>query len=260
MFWPRLISALVILPVVFGAVYVGGVWFAAVIGLFAIVAGWEFDRMMKAGGYQTALFIILGLILLLILRNLYTIPLTLDLLVSGTILITMVWFLFKNSPNPIADWSLTLAGALYLGFGLGYLVGLRELENGLSWVLLAGMATWGADTLAYFAGKNFGQHLLWPRHSPKKTWEGLIGGMFGGVIGAAIVIYFSPLGWGTGLVVGLIVPIVAFFGDVSISMMKRHVGIKDTSQLIPGHGGVLDRVDSFLFVSVVVYHYAVLSG
>jgi phosphatidate cytidylyltransferase len=101
---------------------------------------------------------------------------------------------------------------------------------------------------------------LWPRLSPKKTWEGLFGGIGGGLIGAAIVAGFSNLGWGTALIIGAIVPIAGLFGDLSISMMKRHVGVKDSSNLFPGHGGFLDRIDSLLFVGVVVYLYAVWSG
>jgi phosphatidate cytidylyltransferase len=155
---------------------------------------------------------------------------------------------------------LTLAGGLYIGWGLGHLVALRQLPDGLAWVWLALLATWAADSMAYFVGRAIGRHKLWPRHSPKKTWEGFIAGIGGGLIGAAIVIPFSQIGWVTGLVAGAIVPIVALFGDLSISMMKRHVGVKDSSNLMPGHGGFLDRADSLLFVSVVIYYYAVWIG
>jgi phosphatidate cytidylyltransferase len=139
-------------------------------------------------------------------------------------------------------------------------VALRQLADGLAWIGLALLSTWLADTMAYFVGRAIGRHKLWPRHSPKKTWEGLFGGIAGGLIGAAIVVPFSSLGWGTALIAGAIVPIVALFGDLSISMMKRHVGVKDSSNLFPGHGGFLDRSDSLLFVSVVIYYYAVWSG
>ena len=129
-----------------------------------------------------------------------------------------------------------------------------------AWVWLALLSTWGSDTLAYFVGRAIGQHKLWPRHSPKKTWEGLFGGIAGGIIGAAIVAAFSDLGWTTALIIGAIIPVAGLFGDLSISMMKRHVGVKDSSNLFPGHGGFLDRIDSLLFVSVVTFYYAVWSG
>ena len=105
-----------------------------------------------------------------------------------------------------------------------------------------------------------GHRKLWPRHSPKKTWGGLIGSIGGGLLGAAIVSYFSDLSWDVTLIIGAIVPVVGLFGDLSISMMKRHVGVKDSSNLFPGHGGFLDRIDSLLFVSVVVYYYALWIG
>ena len=113
---------------------------------------------------------------------------------------------------------------------------------------------------AYFVGRNVGKHKLWPRLSPKKTWEGFIGGIAGGVIGAAIVLAIFKLPLASALVAGAIVAVVALFGDLSISMMKRHVGVKDSSNLIPGHGGFLDRADSLLFVAPVVYYFAVWSG
>jgi phosphatidate cytidylyltransferase len=143
---------------------------------------------------------------------------------------------------------------------MAHLIALRQLADGLAWVWLALLSTWGADTLAYFVGRTRGRHKLWPRHSPKKTWEGLFGGIGGGLLGAAIVTSFSSLTWHTTLIIGTVVPVVALFGDLSISMMKRHVGVKDSSRLFPGHGGFLDRIDSLLFVSIVVYYYAFWVG
>jgi phosphatidate cytidylyltransferase len=143
---------------------------------------------------------------------------------------------------------------------MAHLVALRQLADGLVWVWLALVATWGADTAAYLVGRSLGRHKLWPRHSPKKSWEGLLGGIGGGIIGAGIVAGFSDLSWRTALVIGFLVPLAGLFGDLSISMMKREVGMKDSSNLLPGHGGVLDRIDSLLFVNVVVYYYALWVG
>lgn len=255
----RIITAVVALPFILFVVYRGGIWFVTTIAVVALVAGWEFGRMMKAGGYTTEPVLTLGLILLLIL-NAYRSDLSLTCILSIFILGSLTWQLFSHTLAPTADWALTLAGGLYIGWGMAHLVGLRELGNGLAWLWLAVLATWGADTCAYLVGRTWGRHKLWPRHSPKKTWEGVFGSVFGGLGGAALVAYFSSLDWGTALIIGAIVPIVALFGDLSVSMMKRHVGVKDSSNLVPGHGGVLDRLDSLLFVSVVVYHYAVWSG
>jgi phosphatidate cytidylyltransferase len=225
----------------------------------ALIAGWEFHKMMKAGGYHTTHFIVLGLILLLVLNS-YRSDFSLPLIISFALLFSLAWQLFQHHSDPTVNWALTLAGGLYIGWGMSHFVALRELSNGLAWVWLALLATWGSDTLAYFVGRAIGKHKLWPRHSPKKTWEGLFGGIAGGIIGAGIVAAFSDLGWSTALIIGAIIPVAGLFGDLSISMMKRQVGVKDSSNLFPGHGGFLDRIDSLLFVSVVTYYYAVWSG
>jgi phosphatidate cytidylyltransferase len=101
---------------------------------------------------------------------------------------------------------------------------------------------------------------LWPRLSPKKSWEGFAGSIFGSLLGGAAVAALSNLSWATCLLIALIIPLVDLLGDVSISMMKRDVGVKDSSNLFPGHGGFLDRIDSLLFVSIVVYYYALWNG
>jgi phosphatidate cytidylyltransferase len=256
----RITTALIALPIVVLVVYLGGFWFFAAALLIALVAGWEFGRMMKVGGYTTTPLFTLGLIALLILES-YRSDLSLRCIFSAVLLLSLGWQLFDGrSRTPTADWALTLIGGLYIGWGMAHLVALRGLGNGLAWVALAVISTWAADTCAYLVGRSLGRHKLWPRHSPKKTWEGLFGGIGGGVLGAAVVAYFVGFGWETAVIVGLIVPVVALCGDLSISMMKRHAGVKDSSNLVPGHGGVLDRLDSLLFVNVVVYYFAVWHG
>jgi phosphatidate cytidylyltransferase len=125
---------------------------------------------------------------------------------------------------------------------------------------LALLSTWGADTFAYFVGRAIGRRKLWPRHSPKKTWEGLAGGVGGGMFGAWLAAALGGLWWPGAVVLGAVVAIIALFGDLAESMMKRQVGVKDSSNLFPGHGGFLDRIDSLLFVNVVIYYYAVWIG
>jgi phosphatidate cytidylyltransferase len=255
----RIITVLIALPIAFVVVFAGGLWFLAAVSLVALVSGWEFSQMMKTGGYTPNPLLTLGLIVLLLLNS-YRSDLGLAGIISLALLLSLVWQLFRTTAAPTADWALSLAGGLYIGWGMAHLVALRQLASGLVWVWLALLATWTADTAAYLVGRAWGRRKLWPRHSPKKTWEGLIAGIGGGLVGAAIVVSFSNLGWGVALLAGAIVPIAGLFGDLSISMMKRHVGVKDSSNLFPGHGGFLDRIDSLLFVSVVVYYYAVWIG
>jgi phosphatidate cytidylyltransferase len=129
-------------------------------------------------------------------------------------------------------------------------------------VLLAYAATWGNDTLAYFAGRALGRHQLYPRISPKKTWEGFAGGVLGSVLGALVVrFYFLPhLSAETCVILGLGASLLGPAGDLCESMLKRAAGVKDSGKLLPGHGGLLDRIDALLFVVPWVYALALIQG
>lgn len=251
----RVISALIAIPIVVVAVFAGGWWFLGGALVMALVAGWEFCQMMQVGQHHPANVFVLVAIALLIINSYVGGFQFFPLIISGLLLGSLVWQLFQHSNTPTADWSLTIAGGLYIGWGMGYLVALRQLPNGLYWVWVALLCTWAADTFAYFTGRAFGKNRLWPRHSPQKTWEGLAGGVAASVVVALVMAAFAPgLNWPAATTVGLLIPIAGLFGDLSISLMKRDVGVKDSSHLFPGHGGFLDRIDSLLFVSVVVYY------
>ena len=144
---------------------------------------------------------------------------------------------------------------LYCGLLLASVVGLR-LRYGVGWVILAFVVTWGNDTFAYFAGHAFGKHKLYERISPKKTWEGFAGGAVGSVVGALVtrwLLLADDLGVGTAVAVGLGGAVLGPLGDLAESMVKRAAGVKDSGKIIPGHGGLLDRIDALLFVAPWVY-------
>jgi len=152
-------------------------------------------------------------------------------------------------------WALTVGGLLYVcGLGAALLV-LRSGVMGLSWVLLVFAITWGCDTCAYFVGRQIGRRPFFPRISPKKTVEGSLGGVVGGVAAALVVAYVlafkQPLA--TVLAVALSGTIVAQLGDLVESAFKRQAGVKDSGTLMPGHGGLLDRIDGLLFVGALTY-------
>ncbi|MEA3351487.1 MAG: phosphatidate cytidylyltransferase, partial [Chloroflexota bacterium] len=155
------------------------------------------------------------------------------------------------------DFAITLSGALYIGWLGAYLISLRTLPNGLWWFLVALPSVWIADSGAYFIGRQFGRHRLCPRLSPKKTWEGYIGGIISGVLGGALLaalvpnVDITPM---RGVVLGLILSVITPLGDLGESMFKRQVNIKDSSNLIPGHGGAFDRVDSWLWGGIISYY------
>jgi phosphatidate cytidylyltransferase len=183
-------------------------------------------------------------------------------IITLMLLSTLIWQLFQaNTKTPTVDWALTLAGGLYIGWGMAHLTGMRLLANGQAWIWLTLLCTWSIDTFAYLVGRKIGEHKLWPRLSPKKSWEGFFAGVVGSLAAAFLVAaVFGTPSWTVALLVGLIMPVVDLFGDVSISMMKREVGVKDSSNLFPGHGGFLDRIDSLLMDSIVVYYIAVWLG
>jgi phosphatidate cytidylyltransferase len=137
----------------------------------------------------------------------------------------------------------------------GHLVALRQVADGLRWLLLSLAITWLADTGAYFIGSTWGRRKLAPRLSPGKTIEGTLGGWLTGVVTGGLVAGLLELGVVHGLALGMLIGVASPLGDLGISMIKRQVGAKDSGHLIPGHGGMLDRIDSILFTVVIGYYY-----
>ena len=253
----RILSACILLPPVGAAVYLGGPWLAAVVGAATLVAGHEFYSLLRRGSYAPSTSLGLLLIALLLLGAYRPEWGLIRPAVTGVLILTLSWQLFRvDSPRPMVDWALTVSGGLYLGWLMGHFLLLRAAPRGLHWVIVALLSTWICDSGAYFVGLSFGRHKLWLCISPKKTWEGAVGGGISGVVLTALLTGLLGLGWPHGALIGALVGIVAPFGDFAVSMLKRQVGAKDSSHLIPGHGGMLDRIDSLLFTVPVVYYYA----
>lgn len=179
------------------------------------------------------------------------------------LLIAGVIELFRNKPSPLNNLSTTFFGILYVAGCFGALVGLREMNllaptNANSYIIIMLFATiWICDSSAYFAGKLFGKHKLFERVSPKKTWEGAITGFLMAVLFSIVARnnFLRFLSIYDAIFIGIIVGVIGQTGDLFESLLKREVDIKDSSTIIPGHGGVLDRFDSLLFVAPVVYVY-----
>jgi phosphatidate cytidylyltransferase len=165
-------------------------------------------------------------------------------------------------PGSINRLGLGLLGVLYVGFFAPHFVMLREfdLDLGKRWVLFTVYTAMGSDTGGYFSGRMFGRHKLAPAVSPSKTIEGSIGAFAGAMVIASICrqVFFAQLGTGEALALGMTLSLLAQFGDLCESALKRAFGAKDSGWIIPGHGGILDRLDSLLFPVVFAYYYAVL--
>jgi len=158
-----------------------------------------------------------------------------------------------------ARWAAASFLPLYVGLPLLLALSLR-IHSGPDLVYLCLVSTFANDTLAYFTGKSLGKHKLHPRVSPKKTWEGLFGGILGSVAGSLLLWHFLNLdtSWGAILAYGLIMGVMTPMGDLAESLLKRAAGVKDSGRVIPGHGGVLDRIDALLFGFPITYLFALL--
>jgi len=160
--------------------------------------------------------------------------------------------------SAVAAAAQLITGFLFGALGLTAIAWLRNGPDGLQWVFCALIATWGNDTAAYFVGRLFGKRKLFPSVSPHKTWEGFFGGMAGSIAGmlAAKATFFAALSFTDCLIVGLFAGIIGPIGDLSESMLKRTYQVKDSSHVIPGHGGMLDRIDALIFNAPAVLFYA----
>jgi phosphatidate cytidylyltransferase len=266
MFRTRALSAAVLIPLVAGLTYAGGWLLAAALFIVVMLAAYEFFRLMEQAGYRPAL-VASGLVMasLLTVARFPSLNL-LGLALAASIMLTLIWQLLRPPEgNPTQSWALTLGAALWLGWLISHFVLLRDLSpafglgTGTRWVALVFLVTWINDTAAYFVGKAIGRHPCSPYLSPKKTWEGTVGGWIGGLAATMLLGYWLVgLPWIHGLALGVLVATVAPFGDLAKSMVKRQMGVKDFSSLIPGHGGMFDRIDSLLFVAPVMYYYATL--
>ncbi|MCB0114153.1 MAG: phosphatidate cytidylyltransferase, partial [Caldilineaceae bacterium] len=230
-----MIVSLAVIPPVLIALWLGGIWWAALIVLVSTLGGIEFYGLMRVGGYRPDRPVGLIWLLLIVLSHWSTFPVPLLTLLTAGFILTLIRALYQKQ-QPLTNWTITAAGAIYIGVMLGQALALRLLPNGLWWVLLALFVTWANDTFAYFVGITIGRHKIWPRLSPKKSWEGTIGGwIFAAAIGSTFA-YFTPIVAGPliGALSSLGGGVLALFGDLAISMLKRQVGAKDSGIVMPG--------------------------
>ena len=226
------------------------------------LASWEFYRM--AGGLKVQPITYFGIawVLLTVASPHCPYPATLPLLITSAIIISLNWLLFRRPRDrAFSDWAWTMAAILYIGWMLSYWVQLRGLEAGKELVFLAMFTTFASDTCAFFVGGAWGKHALAPSISSGKTWEGAVGGLLSSIVVALIlgVIFMLPFSYWLIALLGFIISIFAQLGDLAESLLKRNTGVKDAGKLMPGHGGILDRIDSLIFTGVIVYYFLELT-
>jgi phosphatidate cytidylyltransferase len=240
------------------AAYLGGPLFAFLVTVGALLAGYEFYRMTRRLGYGPSFAAGLPLIALAVWDAYDPGRGILRWAVPATIMALLVWHILQRDTDGfLVNWALTVAGALYVGMLIGYLVSLRNLPGGLGWLLLAFLGTWTCDTMAYIVGYWWGQRGFFTAISPNKTVEGALGGCVAGLLVSAIVGWYLGLALWQAVLLGALLVTAVTFGDLAESLLKRQVGTKDSGDLIPGHGGMLDRIDSLLFAGPVVYYFLI---
>ena len=266
----RAISAAVLVPVLLIVLALGGVVLAAAVALLTALAAVEAFRLLRGAGYLP--FAALGTALALVVVVDAAVPELLEgsgllLVAIGVILVAVAGFTREDPREGLASWMATIFGALYIAL-LSFIIRLGDAAPAVpgtapfqaigaerGWVLLLVFAVWSYDTGAYLVGKNFGRTKFLTHISPSKTVEGVIGGVVATTLVTALML------WGLGvnpvhaLALGPLTALAAQAGDLAESVLKRAANAKDSGTLIPGHGGILDRVDSFLFAAPVVTLY-----
>ena len=260
----RIITALWGIPLVIAAVWFDEPipWFTALAALFGLLAVLELYRMTGVTkALPLAVFGSIATVLFIAYPH-CTYRYALPVLLTLTIALSLAMLVFiREKEGVFARWAWMAGGILYVGWLLGLLVTLR-LGAGRDWVFLALFATFGSDTAAYFTGKAIGRHKLAPQISPGKTWEGAIAGVIGGIV---IGLLFTldtplqlPLTYWQAILLGALISVFGQVGDLAESLLKRNAGVKDSGGLMPGHGGLLDRMDSVVFAGAVVYIYTLI--
>ena len=264
----RVVTALVLLPGVVWLIWEGGLAFALLISFAAAMCALELNLMPQplppaSGEIEeiemesavvtgAAIVSVGGAFLIPLVHEIHLGIVTTKLILVGVVMIAFADALFfeeklENAPRRVG---LATVGVAWFGLFLASLVRLRQLPQGEWWIILTLSVTWLNDTGAYFAGRAFGKRKLFERISPKKTWEGAIGGAVASVAAALIVqrVWLSEvLAPGPAALIGAGAAVLGPLGDLSESMIKRAFGAKDSGRLLPGHGGILDRIDALLF-------------
>lgn len=273
----RLITAIIGIIVAVAVIQYGGYVFNTFVMILTLV-GWHefvnmyFPQQKNAKGIQKYVGLpAIGYVFLLVMVGVCR-PETYLPVVGIWALGTVIYgFLMKKGREVWRTSFLAIGGEFYLYVGFGALLLLRNdavyqhtihavsvASPGLIIIWLAFLGTWASDTFAYFAGRAWGKHRIVPNISPNKTLEGFIGGFIGTIVVGVVYSHFTGLDMGLGAVLSVLIGIAAPLGDLFESKLKRISGVKDSGNILPGHGGVLDRFDSILFVAPVVFFFLLL--
>ncbi len=254
-FWQRVLSAIIGVPILIAAVWYGGVVLLAVTAALMLLGIREMSLIFsRLDLYVPQILVIPGCLFLLIAAYYYkdSYPVDAVILIMIVYLVAMVIAYPQFSP---LDAAVSFFSTIYVGLII-FLYLLSTLPGGWIWLIIMLFCTWSNDTVAYFVGRRWGRRRMAPELSPGKTVEGALGGVLACIIAAWVAaLFYTHLPLWPVLLLGLIIGVAAQVGDLVESAIKRQAGIKDAGKLIPGHGGILDRFDSMLFTAPLVYYY-----
>ena len=266
----RVISAVVLLPVVLVLIHLGGDFTFGLLAVAGAICLYEYGSIVARGDkIARATFVLIGALVILVGMRVGDATLAFLSIHLGTLAIAILFTVRTGEFSTTWPRMGALAfGIPYVGLGVIAIYRLRAFGNSLetwaapTWLYVALLATWSNDTFAYFAGRAFGKHKLYEKVSPKKTWEGFLGGAVGSVamlflVKALFPSAFGHFHWADLVWIGAPASVLGPLGDLAESLMKRNYGVKDSGHTIPGHGGMLDRVDALFFVAPWVLLYAV---
>lgn len=261
----RTITAIIALCLFIPIVLAGGLWMDWLTVLFAAVGISEIFLMKKQ------ILVSFNFLLALLATLTWTVPdsffkvfpsnITKLGVFYGIIMLFLTWTVLSKNKTTFDDVGVYILAALYIGIGFHYMAAIRAYpQNGLALLGYVFVVVWSTDIGAYMIGRKIGKHKLWPVISPNKTWEGSIGAVICAVIIAAIYVTLVPTGRNNAMMIVLafFLSIVGQMGDLVESAYKRFYGVKDSGKILPGHGGILDRFDSMLFVLPVVAFMGIL--
>jgi len=260
----RIVVSLIAIPLILAACFYGEVPFLIFVFGIALISFWEFSEIVKKKNAFTN-FLLGFLTIALIIANFYFKYIELLIIILTSSILIFLFELFRNKASAILNVSVTLLGIFYIGLFSSSILLIREYFNNSEMFYSEGgfliisimVSIWICDSAAFFLGTAFGKHKLFPRVSPNKSWEGAIAGFVFAIVAmiASKALVLDVITLSDAIVIGIIVGTIGQLGDLVESLIKRDAGVKDSSTIIPGHGGIFDRFDSLLFTAPVVYLY-----
>lgn len=250
-------------PIILICVYFGGLPFLFLVLALSIIAINEFYNLMLKKGFFPAYYVGNIINIFFIVFASYALkrdwePAHSAILTLAAAIALISGIFLKREKDTIIDVAVTILGMIYVGWFFSYIIFVRSLTEHGGYLFFLLFTVWAMDMMSYLAGKYFGRTPLAPSISPKKTWEGSVAGFIICLLAAAIFSWTAQLEIWHALTLGVLIGVFGQLSDLIESLIKRDAGAKDSSDLLPGHGGVLDRIDSFILTAPLLYYYVVL--